>query len=76
MTAPESPPRLLLTPEEAAVVLGVGRTTLYGLLAAGALASVQIGRPRRVPVAALDRYVEGLVGGGADKTPHEMAPAT
>jgi excisionase family DNA binding protein len=53
-------PRLLLKPEEAATVLGVSRSTLYELLAAGAVESVHIGKSRRVPVAALERYVERL----------------
>lgn len=69
---PPAPPRLaepdaatataplLLRPEEAAAVLGVGRSTLYELLAAGALESVLIGKSRRVPVAALADYVAGL----------------
>jgi excisionase family DNA binding protein len=41
------PPRLLLTAEEAAQVLGVGRTTVYGLLRTGQLDSVRIGSARR-----------------------------
>jgi excisionase family DNA binding protein len=53
-------PRLLLKPEEAAMVLGVSRSTLYELLAAGAVESVHIGKSRRVPVTALERYVERL----------------
>ncbi|HUR17499.1 MAG TPA: helix-turn-helix domain-containing protein [Acidimicrobiales bacterium] len=51
---------LLLRPEEAAAVLGIGRSTLYELLAAGAVESVLIGKSRRVPVAALDDYVVHL----------------
>jgi excisionase family DNA binding protein len=53
--------RLLLTPEEAARRLAIGRTTVYELLSSGALRSVQIGRCRRVPVSALSAYVERLV---------------
>ncbi|HVE47604.1 MAG TPA: helix-turn-helix domain-containing protein [Acidimicrobiales bacterium] len=70
-TEPPAPPRLvessggttaplLLRPEEAAAVLSVGRSTLYELLAAGAVESVLIGKSRRVPVAALADYVAGL----------------
>lgn len=70
-TEPPAPPRpaegdastvapLLLRPEEAAAVLGVGRSTLYELLAAGAVESVLIGKSRRVPVAALADYVAHL----------------
>jgi excisionase family DNA binding protein len=40
---------LLLTPEQAARRLSVGRTTVYTLMASGELLSVNIGRCRRVP---------------------------
>jgi excisionase family DNA binding protein len=53
-------PKLLLRPEEAAEVLGIGRSKFYELLAAGAVQSVRIGKCRRVPLAALEEYVEKL----------------
>ena len=46
-----------LTIEEAARRLGVGRTTMYALVAAGDVPSVTIGRLRRVPAQALNDYV-------------------
>ncbi len=52
--------RLLLRPEEAAAVLGIGRTTLYDLLRTGQLPSVRIGASRRVPVRALHTFVDSL----------------
>ena len=52
--------KLLLSPAEAAAALGVGRTTLYGLLSSGALASVRIGALRRIPLGALERYLATL----------------
>jgi excisionase family DNA binding protein len=52
--------RLLLTVEEAADRLGIGRTMTYALIAAGVLESVHIGRLRRVPTDALDDYVRRL----------------
>ena len=55
--------KLLLTPEEAARVIGLGRSKLYELLAAGQIESVHIGRCRRVPAAALIEYVERLRAG-------------
>lgn len=57
--------KLLLTPEEAAEVLGISRRTLYSLLVAGTIRSVKIGSCRRVPTAALEEYVESLVAGDA-----------
>ncbi len=52
---------LLLTPEEAASVLGVGRVTVYELIRLRVLPSVKIGRCRRVAVKSLREYVERLV---------------
>ena len=52
--------RLLLTPEEAAVVLRVGRTTVYALMKAGDLHPVHIGRSCRLSRSELERYVRGL----------------
>ena len=52
--------QLLLTPEQAATSLAIGRTTVYELMRSGALESVRIGASRRVPVIALEEYVERL----------------
>ncbi len=51
---------LLLTPEEAARVLRVGRTTIYALMKAGELRPIHIGRSCRLPRAELERYVRSL----------------
>jgi excisionase family DNA binding protein len=51
---------LLYKPEGAAAELGVGRTTVYELLASGELESIRIGRARRIPADALRAYVERL----------------
>lgn len=53
-------PMLLLTPERAAEQLNIGRTTVYGLIAAGELECVRIGRSRRIPAEALTAYVDRL----------------
>ncbi len=55
--------RLLLRPEEAAEVLGIGRSKLYVLLAAGEIESVHIGTCRRIPLEALHGYVDRLRAG-------------
>lgn len=52
---------LLLTPEEAARRLSMGRTHLYLKLASGEIPSVRIGRSRRITRQALDAYVAQLV---------------
>ncbi len=51
---------LLLTPEEAATVLRIGRTTIYALMKAGDLRPVHIGRSCRLPRTELERYVRCL----------------
>lgn len=51
---------LLLTVEDAARRLAVGRTTVFGLVSTGRLRSVKIGKCRRVPEAALDEFIASL----------------
>jgi excisionase family DNA binding protein len=51
---------LLLTPEEAAIVLSVGRSTVIALMEAGHLRPVHIGRNCRLSRAELERYVRQL----------------
>lgn len=62
LTAPVEIPRsnVLLTAEEAAESLRVSRTVVYALIKNGELRSVKIGSSRRIPVAALDEYVDSL----------------
>lgn len=50
----------LLTIEQAAERLQIGRTFAYGLIQRGELVSVKLGRARRVPIKALDEYVARL----------------
>jgi excisionase family DNA binding protein len=62
-------PRVVLTVEQAADALGIGRILMYELVGTGAVESVRIGRLRRIPTEALWDYVEGLrstsEGGGS-----------
>ncbi len=53
--------RQLLTAEEVAETLHIGRTRVYELLYAGEIRSVKIGRLRRVPVDAVRDYIAALV---------------
>ncbi len=50
--------RLLLRVEEAAEALAISRTALYVLLRAGEVPAVHIGRSVRIPLGALEAYVE------------------
>ena len=58
-------PKLLLTVEEAARELSLGRSLLYELLLRGELRSVKVGRCRRIPRADLEAFVEELRAGSA-----------
>jgi excisionase family DNA binding protein len=55
-------PVLMVTAEEAALMLRLSRRTIYLLIASGELASVKVGRNRRVPVDVLREYVAELSG--------------
>lgn len=62
----------VLTVEEAAQRLRIGRTLMYALIASGDVESVRIGRLRRVPTDALDEYVlrlRGLLDGEPSSAP-------
>ena len=53
-------PDLLLTIEEAAKALRIGRTHMFKLLGNGEIRSVYIGRSRRISIDALKEYVTKL----------------
>ena len=52
---------LLLSVDEAARLLGIGRTVVYRLLSQGDLRSVKVGGRRLVPRSAVDAFVDDLV---------------
>jgi len=52
--------KLLLTIEEAADHLSIGRTKAYELVAQGQLRSVTIGRSRRITVDAMHEFIASL----------------
>jgi excisionase family DNA binding protein len=51
---------LLLTVEEAARLLGIGRTTAYALVKTGELESIPLGRLRRIPAECVTEYINRL----------------
>lgn len=53
--------KLLLSPEEAAEILGVARSTIYDLIRMRLLASVKIGRRRLIPTQACRDMVDRMV---------------
>ena len=54
--------RLAYSVDEAARASGLGRTTLYGLIRSGRLASHLIGRRRIIPVHSLRALINGHTG--------------
>ena len=53
--------RILLTAEEVAEALHIGRTRVFALIAAKEITSVKIGNLRRIPVDAVREYAARLV---------------
>jgi excisionase family DNA binding protein len=65
MTTPTQTVRLLLSVEQAAERLGIGRTLTYALIRSGEIPSVQIGRLRRIRPSDLETYAAGLAAAPA-----------
>jgi excisionase family DNA binding protein len=60
MTLPaESTQRLTRKPEEAAPMLGLGRSAVYSLVRAGELRSIKVGRKILIPVTAIEEFLNG-----------------
>ena len=55
-------PRLLVSVNEAARVLGISRSYAYELVAAGILVPVRLGRRVLIPIAAIEELVANATG--------------
>ena len=53
----ETPHKLLVSVEEAAQMLSIGRSLVYKLVLSQQVLSVKIGRTRRIPVFALEAFI-------------------
>jgi len=60
--------QLLVTMEEGAQMLGCGRTAIYELVRRGEIESIKLGRSRRIPMNALEAFVQRLRQEQADGT--------
>lgn len=58
----ETPYKLLVSVEEAAQMLSVGRSLVYKLVMSKQVFSIKIGRTRRIPVHALEKFISQQVG--------------
>jgi excisionase family DNA binding protein len=54
---------ILVRVEEAAEMLGIGRSKVYEMVLSGELPSVKIGRCRRIPIAAIYAWIEDHIEG-------------
>ncbi len=57
---------IAVSPNEAARLIGIGRTTLYAALAAGALRSAKIGKRRLITIEALRQWLAACETDQAD----------
>ena len=55
----------LLTTVEAQNILSIGRARLFKLIASGEIESVRIGSSRRIPVSAVEKFIEKLIADSA-----------
>lgn len=51
------PPQLVIRAEEAARMLGIGRTKVYALIATGEIPTIRLGRSVRIPVEGLRAWI-------------------
>jgi excisionase family DNA binding protein len=59
--AGRTPPALLMTIPQVCASLNLSKPTVNRLLARGAISSVRVGRSRRIPLAAVERFVADLI---------------
>jgi excisionase family DNA binding protein len=55
--------KILYRAEEAADVMSLSRTAVFGLIKSGDLPAVKIGGRRRIPRSSIEEYVARLAGG-------------
>lgn len=60
-----APIKVLLTIDEVAQAMGLGRTFVYELVMRREILSVKLGRKRRIPVSALNDFVARQINGEA-----------
>jgi excisionase family DNA binding protein len=72
---PNEPPpgAILLTITQVCERLQISRPTFYGLIHCGRLKSLTIGRARRVPLAALEAFIEEAMLAGPTHAPTKDA---
>jgi excisionase family DNA binding protein len=65
--APKSTtPKVLYRAEEAAEIMSLSRTAVFGLIRAGDLDTIKIGHRRRIPLSSIQDYVARQLAAGAE----------
>ena len=73
----DRPGRILYSVQEAAELLGVGRTFMFYLVATGEIESLKIGKLRKIPRDAIETYVDKLRSAeAAIRSSHASPPGT
>lgn len=57
--------KLMYTPQQAAELLSLGKSTIHKLIASGDIPTVRVGRARRITRTALLDFIERSAAGGA-----------
>ncbi|HEV2343587.1 MAG TPA: helix-turn-helix domain-containing protein [Actinocrinis sp.] len=73
-TPPRGTPRIMLTAEQTAAELNIGRTTVYALIKSGELRSLLIGRLRRIPLDEIQAYTTRLTNQQHPGDPNDSEP--
>lgn len=61
------PARLLYRAEEAADLLSISRTAVFGLISSGDLPAIKIGGRRRIPHASIESYIARQLAAGTER---------
>ena len=59
-------PIMLLTVTQAAQRLNISRSLLYDLVLSGQIVSIKIQKARRIPISALEAFIQQQLQGGKD----------
>lgn len=60
--------KLLYRAEEAAVIMSLSRTAVFGLIRSGDLDTIKIGHRRRIPLSSIQDYVARQLAAGSEDT--------
>ncbi len=67
-SAPKSTtPKVLYRAEEAAEVMSLSRTAVFGLIRSGELDTIKIGHRRRIPRSSIEDYITRQLATGAER---------